>query len=66
MSAAQKERFDTYFKIFVAAALAFFGWLGARTIDQFDNVRANVETIRVNSEGMMRDIDWLKREINKK
>lgn len=66
MSAEQKARFDTYFKIFIAIAIAFFGWLGSRTISQFDEVKHDVQTIRINSEGMMKDIDWLKREINKK
>ena len=66
MSAEQKRNFDTIFKIFIAAAVAFFSWLGQRTVNQFDAVQKAVEEIRVSANGMKTDIEWLKSAVNKK
>lgn len=63
MSIENKHNFDSAFKVFIAAALAFFGWLGTRTINQFDDIKNTVEEIRVSTEAMKTDIDWLKQDV---
>lgn len=66
MSIEQKRNLDALFKIFIAIAVAFFGWLGNRTVQQFDAVRSAIELIQLNNQRMQTDIEWLKDELKRK
>lgn len=65
MSAEQKQAFDTYFKIFLGVAIAFFGWLGARYIDKQDGFASDVQEMKNEVSVMRTDIQWIKMEMKK-